>query len=67
MQWQIEVLRPYFDQVRKSAGCGAPGMLVAQLSEGPEGTYVMVPAFLDHDLATMITEKGRDIPAVETQ
>jgi hypothetical protein len=60
---QVELLRPYLDRVKAAAALGSPGMLVAQISHDQEGGYALTPAFLDHDLAKVITEKGRaDIP-----
>lgn len=62
---QIELLRPYFDRVKAAAVMGSPGMLVGQLSSDDDGEYAIVPAFLDHDLAKQITERGRDLPRLE--
>ena len=63
-QKQVEELAPYFDRVRATASMGTPGMLVAQLRYDPHrDEYTLEPAFLDHDLATIITERGqREIP-----
>ncbi len=61
---QINQLRPYFDRVQASSVLGTPGMLVAQIRAAADGEsgYVMIPAFLDHEHASVITEKGRDLP-----
>lgn len=61
---QIEQLRPYFDRVQATAAIGYPGMLVAQIwLDAARGEYVMEPAFIDHDLAKTLTERGRaEIP-----
>jgi hypothetical protein len=42
---------------------GSPGMLVAQLRAAMDGEsgYVMVPAFLEHEHAKLITQKGRTL------
>jgi hypothetical protein len=60
---QIDALRPYFDRVQATAAMGSPGMLVAQLRAAMDGEsgYVMVPAFLEHEHAKLITQKGRTL------
>lgn len=57
---QVNALRPFFDRVQATAVTGSPGMLVAQLRADHDGEsgYVMIPAFLDHEHAQLITEKG---------
>lgn len=57
---QITALRPYFDRVKAAGAAGSPGMLVAQLTHDSDGTYAMTPAFLDHDVAQVVTQKGRE-------
>lgn len=61
---QVEELRPYFDRVQATAAMGSPGMLVAQLEHDKRNNvYTLTPAFLDYDLAQVITERGRaEIP-----
>lgn len=56
-QWRQ--LTPYFDRVQSAAVCGSPGMLIAQISWDQEGRYWMTPAFLPHEHAKLITEKGQ--------
>lgn len=57
---QIRELMPYFDRVRAAAALGAPGMLVAQIRWcDAEQKFWMEPAFLDHEDATKITERGQ--------
>lgn len=63
LPWQAERLRPYFDRVQAAAVLGSPGMLVAQISWDQEGRCWLTPAFLDHELARVVTERGRDLPA----
>jgi hypothetical protein len=62
---QVELLRPYIDRVKAAAVMGSPGMLVAQIGSDHDGEYAITPAFLDHDLAKQITERGRDLPRLE--
>lgn len=57
-QDQVQALALYFARVRAAADLGLPGMLVAQLKEEQNGDYVMIPAFLQHRHARIITEKG---------
>lgn len=61
---QITQLQPYIDRVRAAAAAGDPGMLVAQINwSDKDGSYWLTPAFLDHELAKVITERGRaEIP-----
>jgi hypothetical protein len=60
---QIQALQPYVNRVRNAAVLGSPGMLVGQISWDQEGRYWITPAFLDHELAKIITEQGRaEIP-----
>jgi hypothetical protein len=59
---QVAQLRPHIDRVRAAAVQGNPGMLVAQIQWSLiDGTYWLTPAFLDHELAKVITEKGREV------
>lgn len=62
-RWQVEALRPYFDRVQATAVMGSPGMLVAQLRADNDGasSYIMIPAFLEHEYAQLITTKGRTL------
>ena len=56
---QLYQLMPYFDRVRATAAAGSPGMLVAQLwFDAHRSEYYLEPAFLDHELAKVITERG---------
>lgn len=56
---QAVQLASYFDRVRAAAVQGNPGMLIAQIHwENHEGKCWMVPAFLPHEHAKLITEKG---------
>jgi hypothetical protein len=56
------MLRPYFDQVNATQHTGYPGMLVAQLRHDvASGNYWMEPAWLDHDIARRIEERGKEI------
>lgn len=58
---QVNALRPYFDRVQATAAMGSPGMLVAQLRADHDGEsgYIMIPAFLEHEHAQIVTRKGR--------
>jgi hypothetical protein len=58
---QIQQLRPYLDRVQAAAALGSPGMLVAQISWDQEGKCWLVPAFLNHTLAKIITERGLEL------
>jgi hypothetical protein len=58
---QAQILEPYFARVRQEAVKGSPGMLVAQLSRDVEGHYWMIPAFLPHELADLISQKGQQV------
>lgn len=62
---QTRQLAPYLDRVRAAAVQGSPGMLVGQISWDLEGRYWITPAFLDHEDAKVITERGRDLPRLE--
>lgn len=64
-QKQAEQLAPYVDRVRSVAKLGTPGMLVAQISWDVEGRYWLTPAFLPHEVAKVVTEKGVDLPRLE--
>lgn len=61
---QIALLRPYFDRVKASAVLGNPGMLVAQIGHDDDGEYALTPAFLEHELAKQITQRGRHLEKV---
>lgn len=54
-------LKPYIDRVRTAAAADVPGMLVGQIECGANNCCWITPAFLDHDAAKVIAEKGRDI------
>lgn len=56
---QVQQLMPYVDRVRATAAMGTPGMLIAQIGYDSNWHYWLTPAFLDHDLAKVITERGR--------
>jgi hypothetical protein len=56
---QVQQLMPYVDRVRATAAMGNLGMLVAQIGYDNNWHYWLTPAFLDHDLAKVITERGR--------
>lgn len=59
---QVQMLTPYFDKVRSTRRTGRPGMLVAQLRHSDtDGTYWMEPGWLDHEVASLIEEQGREI------
>lgn len=59
---QVEQMRRYFDRVQAAAVAGDPGMLVAQIRlDRRNNEYIMEPAFLEHEHAKVITEKGRSI------
>lgn len=59
---QVDALAPYFDKVLMTKHTGRPGMLVAQLRHSTtDGTYWMEPAWLEHDVATLIEEQGREV------
>lgn len=52
-------LAAYFDRVRTAYVSGSPGMLIAQICwNDAEGKCWMEPAFLAHEHAKLITEKG---------
>jgi hypothetical protein len=56
---QVRALLPYFDRVWATAVTGSPGMLVAQLRHDTHhDVYTMEPAFLPHEFAKLISEKG---------
>lgn len=57
---QVQQLRRFKDRIQATAALGNPGMLVAQLSWDQEGRWWLTPAFLDHELAKTITQKGKD-------
>lgn len=57
---QVEQLRPYFDRVQAAHVAGSPGMLVAQLRlDARNNEYILEPAFLENDVAQVITQKGK--------
>jgi hypothetical protein len=58
---QLRQLGRYFDRVQAAAALGKPGMLVAQLHWDQDGKYWMTPAFLEHEVAMLITQKGREV------
>lgn len=58
---QVRQLQPYFDRVQTAAVLGNPGMLVAQISWDNEGHCWLTPAFLPHELAKTVTERGKDL------
>jgi len=56
---QVEKLRPYFDRVCATAVLGTPGILLARLRLNSQtGEYTMEPAFLPHEYAKLIEERG---------
>lgn len=58
-RFQVAELQPYFDRVQAAAMLGSPGMLIAQISwDTRSGRHWMTPAFLPHESAKLITEKG---------
>lgn len=56
---QAAQLTPYKDRVQCAAVLGSPGMLVAQISWDQEGRFYMTPAFLAHEDAQLISQKGQ--------
>jgi hypothetical protein len=62
---QVRDLLPYFDRVQAAAALGSPGMLIAQIHWDLQSQrYWMTPAFLPHEHAKLITEKGERAPAL---
>lgn len=56
---QVRYLQPYKDRVQAAAQLGSPGMLIAQIHwNNATGQWWMTPAFLPHEHAKSITEKG---------
>ena len=56
---QAVQLEPYISRVRATAALGNPGMLLAQIHwNNGDGRFWMTPAFLPHETAQLITEKG---------
>lgn len=67
-QRQTQLMQPYLDRVKAAYAMGSPGMLVAQVSHEAGGFVTLTPAFLDNDIAKLITEKGRaEIPGPMNQ
>lgn len=58
---QQELLKEYFARVRQESAKGTPGMLVAQISQDVDGHCWMYPAFLPHELADLISQKGQQV------
>ena len=56
---QVFDLRDYLDRVNATAALGTPGMLVAQLRRDTHhDCWWLIPAFLEHEHAAVISEKG---------
>lgn len=58
---QAQLLEAYFERARQESSKGTPGMLVAQISCDVEGHCWLYPAFLPHELADMISQKGQQV------